>query len=296
MLPKIEGRRLQRPLPRLRGRDRQGANIKIRASVPPPQPSPASGGGSAPRAWIAAMAIAVLLFVASTGARAQARSSATEACLAANRDLSLGVALPRTAARLKAGDTLRIVAVGSSSTRGLWVLNRDATYPAVMRRELAALRPSARIEIINSGRIGERITGAIARFERDVLAHRPDLVIWQLGTNDVAWGRRTNGLKDQVIAGIRLLKSSGADVILMDLQYAPVVLAFADTSIMQAIIAEAAREQGVGLFSRFALMRRSIDAGLSRGALVAWDGLHNSTAGYDCVGRALARAIAARGQ
>ena len=35
-----------RPLPRLRGRDREGARTGIRASSPPPQPSPASGGGS----------------------------------------------------------------------------------------------------------------------------------------------------------------------------------------------------------------------------------------------------------
>jgi hypothetical protein len=47
------------------------------------------------------------------------------------------------------------------------------------------------------------------------------------------------------------------------------------------------------LFPRFELMRRSINAGLSSGALVSWDGLHNSAAGYDCIGRALARAITA---
>jgi acyl-CoA thioesterase I len=82
-------------------------------------------------------------------------------------------------------------------------------------------------------------------------------------------------------------------VILMDLQYTPLVLSSSQHSVMQAIIAEVARQEHVGLFSRFELMRRSIDAGLSAGALVSWDGLHNSAAGYDCVGRALARAIAA---
>jgi hypothetical protein len=35
-------------------------------------------------------------------------------------------------------------------------------------------------------RVGDTVTGSIARFGRDVLAQRPDLVIWQLGTNDVA--------------------------------------------------------------------------------------------------------------
>src|SRR4051812_41988648 len=36
----------QRPLPRLRGRDRERAFIKIGACLPSPHPSPASGRGS----------------------------------------------------------------------------------------------------------------------------------------------------------------------------------------------------------------------------------------------------------
>jgi acyl-CoA thioesterase-1 len=243
--------------------------------------------------WLAA----ALLVAGSDDILAQAPSvPEAEACLAANRSLSLGAPLPRTMARLNAGEPVRIVAIGSSSTTGLWMLSPSATYPEVMRRELARLRPTARIEIINSGRIGETVTGSIARFSRDVLALKPDLVIWQLGTNDVAWGGRAEGLKEQVTEGVRALKAGGADVILMDLQYAPVVLASSHHGAMQAIIAEVARQERVGLFSRFALMRRSIEAGLPAGALVSWDGLHNSTAGYDCVGRALARAVHAGGR
>lgn len=216
--------------------------------------------------------------------------SAAEACLAANQAIALGVPLPRTGARLKAG-ALRIVAVGSSSTTGLWVLSLDATYPQVMRRELSALRPVAQIEVINSGRIGDTVSGSMSRFQGDVLAYRPDLVVWQLGTNDVAWGGHADGLKELIVAGVRTLRTDGADVILMDLQYAPMILSTSQHELMQATIAQAAREERVGLFSRFTLMRRSIEAGLPASALVAWDGLHNSAAGYDCVGRALARAI-----
>jgi acyl-CoA thioesterase I len=47
-----------------------------------------------------------------------------ETCLAVNRDLSLGARLPRTSARLKSSERLSIVAVGSSSTVGLWVLRK----------------------------------------------------------------------------------------------------------------------------------------------------------------------------
>ena len=237
--------------------------------------------------------IAVLLGAAPEGTRAQvpANPSAAETCLAANRNASVGIKLPRTAARLNTGSSLRIVAIGSSSTTGLWVLSPAATYPEIMGRELVGLRPTARVEIINSGRIGDTIGGMVSRFEPDVLAHRPDLVVWQLGTNDVAWGGSVDGLKDQVTRGIRTLSWSGADVILMDLQYTPVVLAFSGHSIIQAVIAQAAQQERAGLFSRFALMRGAIDAGVSPSALASWDGLHPSAAAYDCVGRALARAV-----
>jgi acyl-CoA thioesterase-1 len=230
------------------------------------------------------------LLVMATCGEALAETAA-ETCLAANRSLSLGASLPRTAAHLKAGQSLKIVAVGSSSTTGLWMLRSDATYPAVMGREIAALRPAGQVEVINSGRIGDTVSGTMSRFASDVLAHHPDLIIWQLGTNDVAWGGRAGGLNDMVTSGVRTLKTSGADIVLMDMQYAPVVLASSEHETMRAIIAEVAREERIGLFSRFALMRRSVEAGLPSTALVAWDGLHNSEAGYDCVGRALARAI-----
>jgi lysophospholipase L1-like esterase len=247
-------------------------------------------GGAARMAWLGA----AMLIGASGPALSQgsAGTSPAEICLAANHDLSLGTQLPRTAARLKSNEPLVIVATGSSSTFGLWVHRSAATYPEVMRQELSRLRSSAEIQIINSGRIGDTIEDNIARFERDVFSYRPDLVVWQLGTNDVAWGGRPDAeLKNRVLQGVRALKASGADVILMDLQYAPRVLGSAYYSTMEAIIADVARQEAIGLFSRFALMRKSIDAGVSPGALVSWDGLHNTADGYDCIGRALARMV-----
>ncbi|WLB56653.1 SGNH/GDSL hydrolase family protein [Bradyrhizobium sp. 521_C7_N1_3] len=242
---------------------------------------------------IASIGAAVIVGLSSTApSRAQNEASSGERCLAANLDVSLGAQLPRTAARLRSGAPLKIVAIGSSSTVGLWVLRSAATYPEVMRRELSRLRSNATIDVINSGRVGDTIPNNIARFERDVFAHTPDLVIWQLGTNDVAWGGRPDqGLKRNVVEGVRALKAGSADVVLMDLQYAPQVLASAGYSTMEDIIIDVAKQERVGLFSRFALMRNSVSAGVAQSALVTWDGLHNTADGYDCIGRALARAI-----
>lgn len=69
---------------------------------------------------------------------------------------------------------------------------------------------------------------------------------------------------------MRALKAGSADVVLMDLQYAPWVLASAYTSTMEAIIARVAKQEHVGLFSRFAMMRNSIEAGVGQRALVTY--------------------------
>jgi acyl-CoA thioesterase I len=150
---------------------------------------------------IASIGTALLIgLYGSAPSHAQDELSSAERCLLANLNISLGAQLPRTAARLKSGEPLKIVAIGSSSTVGLWVLRSAATYPEVMRRELSRLKSNATIKVINSGRIGDTIPNNIARFERDVFAHTPDLVIWQLMTSPGVAGR-TKGSKEAFLKG-----------------------------------------------------------------------------------------------
>jgi lysophospholipase L1-like esterase len=125
-----------------------------------------------------------------------------------------------------------------------------------------------------------------------VFAHKPDLVIWQMGGNDVTWGRSGESLEAKIAEGVKALRARGADVILMDQQYTPVILATSYAK-MQAAISSEARQDKVALLPRFEMLHKTVDAGISIGALSAFDGLHMSGEAYDCVGRALARAIAA---
>jgi acyl-CoA thioesterase I len=247
------------------------------------------------RGWsVPALASIVLAAQSATAAASSAAApvprAAAEACLAANATPSIGASLPRTRARLAAGQVLTVVALGSSSTTGTGSGNPAFAFPEVMRREFLRLWPSARLAVVNSGRYGETVPANLARLETDVLRHHPDLVVWQLGTNDVLWGS-VAGRRAQIAHGVRRLKASGADVVLMDLQYAPRLLNAPHHRAMQALIADIARSERVGLFRRFALTRRAINWGVPWRALVASDALHNSAEGYDCVGRALARAI-----
>jgi len=125
-----------------------------------------------------------------------------------------------------------------------------------------------------------------------VFAHHPDLVIWQIGGNDFTWGESGQSLEGKITEGVQMLRAQGADVILMDQQYTPVILA-THYAKMQTAIATVARDQQVAYLPRFDMLHKTVEAGVSIVSLAAFDGLHMSGEAYDCTGRALARAIIA---
>jgi lysophospholipase L1-like esterase len=234
--------------------------------------------------------ILLLLQQQASGIEARAKADQiVDACLAQAAGLTLGAPLGFTRAKLRTGQPLTIAALGSSSTSGFGAFGKGTAFPDVMKQELMRLEPTAHINVINSGRAMEDLTDNVARLDRDVLRYRPDLVIWQLGTNDVVWRGIASNSEEMLAGSVRRIKAAMADVILLDLQYAPLVLLTGRHTRMEAIIAAVARQENVGLFPRFLLMKRAIDAGVT--GLVSWDALHNSARGYACVGTALGRMI-----
>jgi lysophospholipase L1-like esterase len=236
-------------------------------------------------------ALVFLLLVQETAA-IEARSEGDEvvdACVAQAASLTLGASLKFTRTKLLTRQPLTVVALGSSSTTGFGASGKGTAFPDVMEQELLRLEPGAQIKVINSGRAMEDLTENIARLDEDVLPYMPDLVIWQIGTNDVLWRGIASNSKEILADSIRRIKAANADVILLDLQYAPLVLLSPRHTQMETIISDVARQHNVGLFPRFLLMKQAIDAGVT--GLVSWDGLHNSARGYACVGIALARMI-----
>ncbi|MDR3423388.1 MAG: SGNH/GDSL hydrolase family protein [Xanthobacteraceae bacterium] len=236
--------------------------------------------------------LALLLNLCWTASDAQDQSGSdapSAACLAFKNGLTLGATLAHTRAKLKAGEPLTIVALGSSSTTGFGTFGHGGAFPDVMKEELSRLRSSGRIELINSGRIMEDLADNISRIDADVLRYKPDLLVWQIGTNDVVWRGIADNAKEMLSDSVRRLKTAKIDVVLLDLQYAPLVLATTRYIRMEKIIEDVADEQKVGYFPRFLMMKRAIEGGVT--GLVSWDGLHNSAEGYKCVGLALAQMI-----
>lgn len=247
----------------------------------------------------AALALAAALVLAAGSANAvdDSTDAMPPGCRVPAALLTVGLPLTHAAAQIDRNEQLTIVAIGSSSTMGFGASAPELSYPARLAAELRKRFPQATIRVLNRGKGGEEVPQMLARIARDVAAAHPDLVIWQLGTNAVLRHEDMAAERGPIERGLAALKATGADIVLMDVQYAPRVLARPGFAAMEAIIADEATRAHVGLFHRFAIMRRwraGRDAGVP--AMIGPDGLHMNDAGYGCLAAGLAAALAANWQ
>jgi lysophospholipase L1-like esterase len=205
----------------------------------------------------------------------------------------VAIGAPGFAAALRRADGARIIAFGSSSTAGSGASGPGQAYPAQLQARLRAAL-GQRVAVLNRGRGGEDGDAMVGRLARDVIADRPDLVIWQLGANAALRRMDPEAFARAVRRGVGMLRQAGIDVVLMDNQRAPRIAASPGHRRFDAILAEvAATTPGVTLFSRGALMDGWAAAGLPSEALLVPDGLHHNDRGYACLADALAAALLA---
>ena len=147
--------------------------------------------------------------------------------------------------------------------------------------------------MVNRGVNGDTATDMLARFEQGVIAEKPDLVLWQVGTNSLLRGDPIQPHRSLLHGGIVRLKAIGADIVLIDPQYAPRVLARPNAEEMVELLEQTARFETVNLFRRFALMRHwhQVER-MPFEAFLSPDELHMNDFSYGCVARALGGAIA----
>jgi len=201
--------------------------------------------------------------------------------------------LPHLRTTLVRAEEAVIVALGSSSTLGVMASDAAHSYPAVLQRALSAELPDGHIAVINRGIGGQDAREELARLDVDVLALRPQVVIWQVGANGALRHSDPEEFRQRVAEGVRKIRAAGADVILMDNQQSPRLLERKDEPLFNQILAQVASETGASLFSRRALMQAWEQGGDPSAEFIAADGLHHNDRGYYCVATALAREIVA---
>lgn len=210
------------------------------------------------------------------------------ACLLSH-PAAAGTLLAHVAHRLAHGAPVSIVAFGSSSTSGVGASSDQATYPACLERDLRAhLELRDPVHVVNRGIAGDDIDAMMHRLDRDVIQPHPDLVIWQLGTNDALEGMPLAHFEATARAGIRAVRKAGIDLVLMEPQRAPKVDSAAESASYRATVRRLGAEFAVPVIRRFDLMSRWAKADQP---LVGPDGVHMSDIGYQKLGQAVAEII-----
>ncbi len=200
--------------------------------------------------------------------------------------------ITRTAKRLNAHEPVTIVAVGSSSTGGAGASSPAFAYPSRLERELRLKYPDSKITVINRGINGEDAADMMARLD-EVLAPKPDLVIWQLGTNTVLRDGSIPATSDILQSGITRIKATGADILLIDPQFSPSVNAKPAVHDMVGMIGLVGKQTHVPVFRRYVAMRHwHEDQAIPFDKFIIADGLHMNDWGYSCLARLLADNIA----
>ena len=201
------------------------------------------------------------------------------------------VPLPASRAALRDGGPLTVVAFGSSSTEGAGASTPDHAYPSRLEALLRAGLPGRAVRVLNRGIGGQDVGEMLARLDADVLAERPQLVVWQAGANAALRGMDPGAFRAALAAGLDRLRASGTDVVLMDSQLSPRVLSRPLHPRIAAATRDVAAAWSIPVFSRAGLMRAWEAAGAPPPAMLHADGLHHNDRGYACVAEALAEAI-----
>ncbi|MFD2678855.1 SGNH/GDSL hydrolase family protein [Camelimonas lactis] len=213
-------------------------------------------------------------------------------CVSARPLLATSGALRHTGQRLAEGKPLRILAIGSSTTEGVGATAPDRTYPVQLEKEIERLLPHARVDLRVSGVGGETAVQTLARLERELAAHNPDLVIWQVGTNDALSDVGEETFKTLLEKGIASVDATQADLILMNQQFFPSIRHKARYERFVRMVQDAGLKKRACVFNRYALMQQwGEDSADTLRAMLASDEFHMSDRGYACMARVLADEI-----
>ena len=236
---------------------------------------------------------AAFVLAAAPAALAQA---APQACPITAGHVTANDGLERSRAAAASG-RLTILAMGSSSIEGVGASRPDLGFVPLLEAGLEQRLPGVEVTVINKGVGGETAKETADRLAREVRVGEPDLVIWQLGTNDVLRDRPMDDVFADFRRGETILDAAGVDVLLVDSQRLPEDTDNPSFRGRNPALGEMARlidleggRVGYAVLHRFAAMADW--AGLDRGGVGA-DDLHLNDAGYACWAEVTAEGLAA---
>jgi len=183
---------------------------------------------------------------------------------------------------------LEILAIGSSSTAGIGASTPSHAYPALLADELGREDKIA-AQVRNAGVGGELAATTLQRLKAALKSGWPELVIWQVGTNDALVGVDEALFRATVESGIAAARAAKVPLMLVGPQFTLKTPDVERYERFVGIVNEIGEKLRVPVLSRYAMMKQW---GMKKAlALLSGDGLHMNDLGYRCLAHALAEEI-----
>lgn len=186
--------------------------------------------------------------------------------------------------------SIRVLAIGSSSTVGVGASSIRANYPSQLELELEKSFKGLNIVVVNRGVSGEVAETTAERLKLEVALTKPDLVLWQVGTNDALSRIPIYDFARTVGRTLKWLKRADVDVVLVGMQFTKGASKDEHYKLMKDALKQVAQEHNVPLIKRYEAMQYLQDS-QAKLSLVSSDDLHLNDLGYRCMAEHVARGI-----
>jgi hypothetical protein len=195
--------------------------------------------------------------------------------------------LPNSAAALQRRKRVKILAIGSSPAA---VVGLGRNGSPLLERILEKTIKGLDVEIVNRGFSGELADAAGERIRIEVALNEPDIVLWQVGTNDALAHVPVDSFEQSVTATVQWLKEHNVDVILVGLRYAKGIDKDPHYQAIRVSLRRVAMAQGVLRIGRYEAMEVLARTMATTDQPVLED-FGQTEAGYNCMAQYLARTI-----
>ncbi len=212
--------------------------------------------------------------------------SLTSECRVPGSKLYRLAPLPVVKAAVNDARAVRVLVVGTPA--GGSSFSATPPYPVRLRGELERQFAGIEIDVTHRGLTSEVAAGAAELVRAATAEIEPDLVVWQVGTNDALARVELDEFRDSLRETLAWLKGHEIDVVLVDPQYSAAIGADEYYGSFVEAIATAAEEVRVPLVRRFETMRylATKESGPQAG------GFALNALGKRCIAEHVARAIA----
>jgi hypothetical protein len=195
--------------------------------------------------------------------------------------------LPQVA-RALAAKHLNVLVVGAGSSQ----LPAGNAYPARLQRALAEKLPGVEVKVTTDVKAGRTAAEMVKGLPASLDSAKPALLVWQTGTVDAMLGIDPDQFSQALDKGVKMARSAGADVILINAQYSPRTESMIALGTYVEDMRWVALQQEVPLFDRFSIMKLWGELG-TFDLNSATKKLDIAERVHDCIGRLLADMVIA---